>query len=227
MTDDTDEVMLTPADRLRQARIKKGFSTAGDAAQAYGWNEHTYRSHENGNRSLPLSAARKYAAAFGTTPGFLLGVETNTNLSPTFPVSSIPVVARVSAGVFRAVEAFETEDLLVPAAPRRDIPAKLQYSVIVDGTSVNKRIPNGAFAICIPYDSYPGGAQHGQLVHVIRERSGLQEHTIKELRFTSKGMILMPVSDDPRYQEEIKLAVGEEDENVRINGIVIGSYSPL
>ena len=115
----------------------------------------------------------------------------------------------------------------MPAVPRSDVPAAMQYSVIIDGPSVNRRIPDGAYAICVPYDSYPGGAQHGQLVHVVRERAGLHENTIKELRFTPTGMKLMPVSSDPRYQDEIELSTGEDGEIVRIQGIVIGSFTPL
>lgn len=116
----------------------------------------------------------------------------------------------------------------MPAVPRADVAAALQYSVIIDGPSVNKRIADGAFAICVPFDGYPGGAQHGQLVHVVRERAGLYENTIKELRFTSKGMTLMPASTDPRYQEEIQLSDHDDDgTTVTIKGVVIGAYTPI
>lgn len=219
--------MTEPADRLRALRIKKGFSTARDAAKAYGWSEHTYKSHENGTRGIRPDAARKYAQAYGSTAGYILGLGNGSDSRSVNAVTSVPVVARVSAGTFRYDDAGEFEDLLVPAVPRGDAPAALQYSVIIDGPSVNKRIPDGAYAICTPYDSYPGGAQHGQLVHVVRERSGLYEHTIKELRFTQQGMILMPASTDPRYQEEVRLSTGEDGEIVRIQGVVIGSFIPM
>lgn len=218
--------MTDAATRLRQLRIRKGYSTAVDAARAFGWSEDTYKSHENGIRGIRPDAARKYASAFGSTPAFILvggtGAEAIVN-----HVTNIPVIARVSAGTFRYDESIENEGILVPAVPRADIAPGLQYSLVIDGPSVNKRIADGAYAICVPYESFPGGAQHGHLVHVVRERSGLHEHTVKELRFTSTGAILMPVSDDPRYQEQVKLSSGEDGEIVRIQGIVIGAYTPL
>lgn len=224
----TFSLMTNAADRLRALRIKKGYSTAVDAAKAFGWNEHTYKSHENAIRGIRPDAARKYAAAFGSTAAYILGVGGNgSETKPNNVVVHVPVIARVSAGTFRYDEPIEFEGILVPAVPRADLAAALQYSVIVDGPSVNKRIPDGAFAICMPYESYPGGAQHGQLVHVVRERAGLFENTIKELRFTSTGMILMPVSTDPRFQEEVTLSSGDDGEIVRIQGIVVGAYLPL
>lgn len=215
--------------RLRELREKR-YETAADAARAFGWPTTTYQAHENGSRGLKIDVARKYAKAFGTTPAYLLtGAKPggSANSSPINDVTHLSLIARVSAGTFRYDEPVAEGDFLVPAVPRSDIPASAQYAVIVDGPSVNKRIQDGSYAICAKYDSYPGGAQHGALVHVVRERSGLHEHTIKELRYTRDGMILMPVSTDPRYQEAIRLSSGEDDEIVRIQGVVIGVFQPF
>lgn len=217
---------LTPADRLRKLRLKK-FQTAKDAARAYGWNEFTYASHENGQRGMKLPIARKYALAFGSSVSYILTGANGSEAEPQSATISVPVTARVSAGAFRDAEWQGDGEINVPAVPRGDIAADLQYSIVVDGPSVNLRIPDGAYAICAPLENYPGGAQHGQLVHVIRERAGLYEHTIKELRYTREGRILMPVSNDPRYQEAITLASGDEDEMVRIHGVVIGAFQPF
>jgi SOS-response transcriptional repressor LexA len=220
-----------PHERLKDLRIRKGFATAADAARAYGWAVTTYQAHENGARGLKRDAAERYAKAFNATAAYVLGLSTNTgSTEPSSPVNqvvNVPVVARASAGTFRYDEGLEEGAILVPAVPHKSVPADAQYSVIVDGPSVNLRIPDGAFAICATYDRYPGGAQHGQLVHVVRERSGLHEHTIKELRYTREGISLVPCSSDPRYQEEVKLGTGEDGELVRIQGVVIGSYQPL
>jgi DNA-binding XRE family transcriptional regulator len=216
----------SPADRLKELREKR-FETAKAAADAHGWNEVTYRSHESGMRNIPMAAARKYASAFRSTPGYILGLESGGNSEPVNPVVHAPLVAIVAAGAFRVDDGLEIEGIQVPAVPRQDIPAGVQYSVQVDGQSVNKKISNGAFAICAPFDRYPGGPQHGQLVHVVRERSGLIEHTIKELRYGRDGTHLMPVSTDPRHQEPLTLGTGEDGEIVRIQGVVIGLYQPL
>lgn len=218
-------MVKTPADRLKELRLKR-FETAKDAADAFGWNPVTYRSHESGMRNIPVPTARKYALAFASTPNYILGFGGVTS-SAVAPVLNVPLLARASAGTFRSDEDVVEGEVLVPAVPRGDIPASAQYAVIVDGQSVNKRIPDGAYAICARFDSVPGGAQHGQLVHVVRERAGLFEHTIKELRYTRDGAMLMSVSTDPKHQNSLKLSTGEEGETVRIEGVVIGVFQPV
>jgi hypothetical protein len=216
----------TPADRLKELREKR-FETARAAAEAFGWNEVTYRSHESGMRNIPVSAARKYALAFASNASHILGIDPGANSPGVNGVINVPLVATASAGAFRADDGIDIEGAQVPAVPRSDIPPSVQYSVVVDGQSVNKRIADGAYAICAPYDKFPGGPKHGALVHVVRERSGLVEHTIKELHFTRDGQVLMPASTDPRYQEQVVLSTGEDGEIVRIHGVVIGIYQPV
>jgi hypothetical protein len=149
------------------------------------------------------------------------------NSSPGNGTIHVPLVARASAGAFRLDEGIDTEGVLVPAVPRADVPAEVQYAVLVDGPSVNKKIADGAYAICAPYDRFPGGARHGQLVHVIRERAGMHEHTVKEVHYTREGTVLMPCSTDPRYQEQIVMGTPDEDTLVRIHGVVIGVFQAL
>lgn len=85
------------SDRLRKVRIQKGFSTSSDAARAYGWNQNTYISHENGNRGLSPKSAERYARAYGVSVGWLLTGENppkwlNDNEIPSElkPVRQIP-----------------------------------------------------------------------------------------------------------------------------------------
>ena len=54
-------------ERLKQAREYAGDNTAKDAAEAFGWNEVTYRSHEAGDRGIRKPVAEKYARAFQVT----------------------------------------------------------------------------------------------------------------------------------------------------------------
>lgn len=59
------------AERLRQARMDKGFETAAAAADAFGWSRNTYASNENGNAPFSYRRAKEYAAAFGVRPEWL------------------------------------------------------------------------------------------------------------------------------------------------------------
>lgn len=219
--------MKEPGDRLRELRIKKGYETTADAARAFGWNENTYKSHENGERGIKLAVARKYAAAYGVTPAYILTGEGNSSLRKIESVNEVRLVGVVAAGKFRDSDFEVGEDTtIIPAVARKGIDVGRQYAVRVDGPSVNQRIPDGMYAICVALDAYPGGAPIGSLVHVVREIDGLVEHTIKELRYTKDGLILMPVSDDPEHQEAVKVE-SEEHVTVRISGIVIGAYRPI
>ncbi|PZQ57306.1 MAG: peptidase S24 [Phenylobacterium zucineum] len=59
------------AQRLRQARLDKGFDTAAAAADAFGWSRNTYASNENGNAPFSYRRAKEYASAFGVAPEWL------------------------------------------------------------------------------------------------------------------------------------------------------------
>jgi phage repressor protein C with HTH and peptisase S24 domain len=59
------------ARRLREARAKRGFPSAREAARDLGWNENTYKSHENAMRGVPLDEMKKYASAFRVSPEWL------------------------------------------------------------------------------------------------------------------------------------------------------------
>lgn len=63
------------AGRLEYARTLAGYSSPRAAAKAFGWNENTYKSHENGIRQaagLKEEHARKYARAFNVSLAWLM-----------------------------------------------------------------------------------------------------------------------------------------------------------
>lgn len=63
--------MDTIGQRLSWARAQAGFKTATDAARRFGWNENTYRSHENGARDPKPEIAKIYARAFKVDQNWL------------------------------------------------------------------------------------------------------------------------------------------------------------
>ena len=64
--------MRTPADRLKEAREVAGFAGPTEAAENFGWNKNTYKSHENGIRGISTKKARQYARGLRTTPEWIL-----------------------------------------------------------------------------------------------------------------------------------------------------------
>ncbi len=59
------------AARLVRAREARGFKTAKDAADFFGWKYNSYIQHERGERGLSRVAGR-YARAYKVSPGWLL-----------------------------------------------------------------------------------------------------------------------------------------------------------
>lgn len=89
---------MEPSDRLRQARAKANFEKATDAARAYGWNEVTYTSHENGARGLRPAVAEKYAKAFRVPAEWLLYGKGKAAQKAAGPTRTVPLVGYVGAG---------------------------------------------------------------------------------------------------------------------------------
>jgi transcriptional regulator with XRE-family HTH domain len=146
------------------------------------------------------------------------------------------VAGEVNAGVWREaspinIDADADADKYppVPAAINSRIPASRQGALKVIGNSVNKAIPDGAFAICESlWDSSEPEA--GDLVVVQRERNGLFEATIKLLAHKNGRWELQTHSHDPEFQGIIPLTdnftASEKDSAiVQIIGRVIGHYA--
>lgn len=133
----------------------------------------------------------------------------------------------VAAGVWREVVATEEGNGLgeVPVAPLSEYANRKQYALLVEGHSVNRRLKPGDYAICVEYEDMPGGYKDGDFLHVERHRAGLVEATIKRVRLTHDGVELWPDSDHPNHQEPIELGHTDEDTQVIVKGVVIGSFS--
>jgi hypothetical protein len=59
-----DEIRKAQGRRLAMCREAAGFNSARQAALECGWPESSYRSHENGSRTIGLDDARKYIDRF-------------------------------------------------------------------------------------------------------------------------------------------------------------------
>ncbi len=130
-------------DRLRKARSQK-FSTSKDAAEAFGFNENTLRSNENGNKTFGRDAAVKYAQAFGVRLEWLLSGKGTMRHTRTL----VPVEGFVGAGaaVFPLDEgAFE------PITPPFGTPDGAT-AFIVRGDSMYPAYRDGTFIIAMPTD---------------------------------------------------------------------------
>ncbi|KQT52184.1 hypothetical protein ASG54_21825 [Aureimonas sp. Leaf460] len=64
--------MEEPRERLKQARLAKGYETRSEASRATKLNLHSWNSHENGNREISLKAALKYGSALDVDPAWII-----------------------------------------------------------------------------------------------------------------------------------------------------------
>src|SRR3954452_1641424 len=105
------------AQRLRQARLDRGFDTAAAAADAFGWNRNTYASNENGNAPFSYRKAKEYAQAFGVRPEWLYDASGAMRAAP--QPGMVRVIGRVGAnpeGVVLFATGQEPDDL-APVPP--------------------------------------------------------------------------------------------------------------
>ena len=58
--------------RLKEARLNAGYKTATSAIETCGWNNSTYRAHENGQNGFKTNDAKQYGDADGVSPSWLL-----------------------------------------------------------------------------------------------------------------------------------------------------------
>ena len=91
---------MKPHERLQQARLNAGYSTASSAAAAFGWTPSTYLGHENGSRGLRADAAKRYARAFGVSWAWLMGADEGFE-EVIDALTPIPVAGVLDPGAYR------------------------------------------------------------------------------------------------------------------------------
>lgn len=216
--------MEEPHQRLRRAREKAGFDSPKAASDRFGWGEHTYKSHENGNRGIRPDVARKYAQAFSVSPSWILTGEEGRSAPDLASVGTVKLCGEAAGGVWlEGPDEPVDDEHEIPAVPDPRFPHSAQYARKVKGNSVSNRIRDGEYAIFVSYNAHPGGAPVGSLVDVERTRAGLREHTVK----VYLGNALGTDSAELRDQTTLKLESDEADTEVRIVGIAIGAFRPL
>lgn len=130
---------MSAAKRLREAREGAGYPTAAAAAREFGWNEATYRHHENGTRGFDSEQAFSYGKYYGVSPAWLLGFGKES--------------AQNSAERLRALH--ETFDL--PLGEGRDLEDQLIKqvdSVLVRIIDPYKMVEDGAMGLYFAQNEY-------------------------------------------------------------------------
>lgn len=230
---------------LKQFR-ERAKLTQQELADAVGTSQPQIRRLEAGERKLTKEWAERLAPALGIGAETLLFPPANLNeLSaedgPGWTVdeeAGLDVPGEVAAGRFLTVDAAVDETIYerAPVVPDPRYPRKAQYGLVVRGSSINQIAIDGDILHCVDIEISGHQPQNGDLVIVEQVQFGghLRERTAKVYRVVEGGSIeLHPDSDDPRWQEPIKVPVREldwrprEDLQVSVRAFVIGTYRPM
>lgn len=220
------------SERLKAARKSAGFSSAADAAKAFGWPEPAYRHHENGTRGYGADAAKKYGRAFKVKPGWLLGLEhvDRIPLTDSTEDDRLVVNGSVEAGVWRSSEHWNDERAFVIEGMPSPITGAKRFGMVVAGYSMDEFYEPGTVLDCISI--FKGGTAPATGDHVIVEcvrPDGLRELTVKEYREENGRYWLVPRSKKPdfkpmEYPGPDAEHIGESE--VRVIAFVIADYPP-
>jgi lambda repressor-like predicted transcriptional regulator/SOS-response transcriptional repressor LexA len=146
-------------------------------------------------------------------------------------IKTAPVVGEVAAGLWLDMDNWDTPKY----NPAPFVPGKFQRmnqsAYLVRGTSMNRRYPDGSYVITVPYFDVRGELREGDPVVVERVDGGRIERTVKLVIVDLFGIALACDSTDPKWEDtRIPIPNGEPDEvadtEIRILGLVIGSYRP-
>lgn len=211
--------MDTPADRLRRARIARGFETAADAARAFGWPKPTYTSHENGTRGLSRQAAARYARAFGMSTAGLLGLGAEVGVSHT---ADIEVIGEAAIGVWRdtRIDTEHNKNITSVGVPRNNGADVMRKAVKIVDESANLAFRPGEFAIFVEVDSFDQ-CDIGSIVVVERRNGALSELSIRRVERVRGDTKLVSHSSDTRFSETLDI------KSVKLLGRVNGRYADL
>lgn len=178
------------AGRLREARLARGYASAAEAAEAFGWNRNTYASNENGNAPFSFRSARRYGAAFGVSAAWLyegIGAPDPdvAQASPLGDERLAPIVGRVGADP-EGVVLFATGQAagdLVPIPPGG---SERAVALQVVGHSMAGLADNGGL---IYFEDQRTPPSEDMLGHVVVVEIDTEEVLVKRLlRGSRKGL---------------------------------------
>lgn len=209
------------AKRLRALRIEKGYETAVEFARRHDLPQSTYLGHENGTRKPKLEALQEYAKALKVpVERITQGVVRISKMPLVESVANIKVLGLAQAGLWLETDGDAFSDETIPVAADKRFNLKSQFALKIIGNSMNKVFMPNDYIVCVAMDGYSRDPEDGDIVVVERRRAGLVETTVKRLK---EGK-LCPESTDAKYQAPIDLSAHEDDTEVAITAIVVGSY---
>lgn len=188
--------MESRADRLRKARISRGYVEAKAAAEAYGWNVNTYISNENGNAEFSYKKAKEYAAGFGVRPDWLYdGIGSMHASVPEVRIRIVGQVGADSSGEILFADGHAGWDTVPPAPGGSDKASALE----VKGHSMPGYADDGALIYFEDQVTKPTADMFG---HVVVVETAEGEVLLKRLQNGSKpGLVNLESISGPTLRD--------------------------
>lgn len=145
---------------------------------------------------------------------------------PISEVKLIRLLGEVAGGVWREMDSIDFDETFLnyPLDPRW--PEGSVYALRVRGNSINRQAKDGEIAVVLNLDAAPRDFKDGDWVVVERLRRDVIECTIKLVRGRPGDWLLFPDSDDPRFQEPLKLDDGDGEDVIAVKGFVLDFIRP-
>lgn len=188
------ETHQEPHERLVAARERAGFQTASEAARTFGWNENTYRSHENGERGLKNAVAIKYARAFRVPPEFIIVGSKET------------VDVALQSSVLINGPVLKHGDVLI--SDEKQVPSRSS-----EIAKLNLSLHSGMFALQVTQDIHELGLLENSLLILNGERSppSSAKGKLALIRFEAHRHIIRYVSlDESGKQIDLRISLRDK-----------------
>lgn len=179
------------SDRLRKLRIDAGFESGREVARRFGWNENTYRSHENGSRGVPRDALFEYAKAYKVDVSWLVTGVHESSPSPEGGSVSVRIIDWADLPTERGqvltqiIQAGGSGTILLSG---RDVPADCYALVVRDDAMVSDKPDRNAI---YPRDTViisPQGKLQPNKTAVVWD-ADREEHILRRIEYKSRTII--------------------------------------
>jgi len=138
------------------------------------------------------------------------------SLSDPRSVATLPVLVVIAQGVWRDKGATVLDQALIAASPDPRLGGVEQYTCRVDG--LNTVV--GQYVVCVPYSAIRLTPTDGDLVHVIRTRADLEEHTLRVVSVRNGKTLLMPYGGSGAAPIELT-------PDVEMRGLIVAFTTPV
>lgn len=208
--------MSTFSDNVQKLRVSKGL-TQRELAEKLGVSKSTIGKWESSDTLPDLEGMENVADFFEVTVGALFWED--MEIESLSPFIDAPLYGKIAAGT--PIEMIEEEDMF-------PIPAKIMSShprsflLEVKGESMNRKLPNGCYALIDPDRREPLLDNHPYAVCV----NG-HDATIKRVKRLNNGFELRPDSVDPTFKPVVYDYGVEGTEMITVIGEVVWYSIPF